>query len=98
MFFSSSNFTGGIMQTDELVPRAPSIKLDTSTADFSIPFQQSLRISQHLQYPLESFINMAVKQEPQEEDEQARQSCVLRLIYLPAFFILRVIILDKDCN
>lgn len=75
LFFRVS---GGIMQTEEVVPRAQSTELDGSVSDSVSPLQQPLRFAQPLQYPLQPFANMAVKQEPQEEDEQGRQACTLR--------------------
>ncbi|XP_012260400.2 serine/arginine repetitive matrix protein 1 [Athalia rosae] len=83
-----SNFpiSGGIMQTEEVVPRATSAGIDTGTPTEEISHQQTqlqhqlhhqLPQLQHLPSPLESLItHMAVKQEPQEEEdrEQVRTS------------------------
>ncbi|XP_008204391.1 uncharacterized protein LOC100114177 isoform X2 [Nasonia vitripennis] len=71
------------MQTEEIVPSAQSTGLDASSSVsdptgslFQPQPQQTsspIRFSQHIQYPIPSLVNMAVKQEPQEEDEQGRQ-------------------------
>ncbi|OXU25036.1 hypothetical protein TSAR_000543, partial [Trichomalopsis sarcophagae] len=67
------------MQTEEIVPSAQSTSLDASSS-VSDPIgslfqshQPQIQFSQHIQYPIPSLVNMAVKQEPQEEDEQGRQ-------------------------
>jgi hypothetical protein len=74
----SLNVPGGIMQTEEVMPHAQSTGLDVSVSERTTPFHQPLRFSQHIQYPLPSFSSMAVKQEPQEEEDRGRQPNTLR--------------------
>ncbi|XP_046489016.1 uncharacterized protein [Neodiprion pinetum] len=81
-----SNFpvTGGIMQTEEVVPRATSAGIDTGSPTEEISHQQTQLLlqrqhslpSQRLPSPVESLTSqMAVKQEPQDEEEhQGRTS------------------------
>ncbi|KAJ8667918.1 hypothetical protein QAD02_009581 [Eretmocerus hayati] len=78
--------TGGIMQTEEVVPRSQSTGLDASLSERSTPhlpgttsihFSQPEPQSQSVQFPtlissLETV--MTVKQEPQDEDEPSIQS------------------------
>lgn len=61
------------MQTEEVVPRATSASIiDTGTPTEDIAQQQTHL--QHLQSPVESFgSQMAVKQEPQEDEEREDQ-------------------------
>ncbi|XP_014476850.1 PREDICTED: uncharacterized protein LOC106745606 isoform X2 [Dinoponera quadriceps] len=54
------------MQTEEVVPRAQSIGIDSGLTD---GLQHHLHHSVHLRCPLPPLIHMAVKQEPQEEEE-----------------------------
>ncbi|XP_043268983.1 uncharacterized protein [Venturia canescens] len=67
---------GGIMQTEEVVPRAQSTGIDGSLTD-STSFEHPLHRSPLLQSPLPSSILMAVKQEPQEDDERSRDTNTL---------------------
>ncbi|CAL1689128.1 unnamed protein product [Lasius platythorax] len=73
-----SNFpvTGGTMQTEEVVPRAQSIGIDSSLTD-GAGLQHHLHHSSHLRCPLPPVIHMAVKQEPQEEEERSRDASTL---------------------
>ncbi|XP_071567074.1 uncharacterized protein [Temnothorax nylanderi] len=68
-----SNFpvTGGTMQTEEVVPRTQSIGIDSGLTD-GAGLQHHLHHSAHLRCPLSPLIHMAVKQEPQEEEERSR--------------------------
>ncbi|RLU15925.1 hypothetical protein DMN91_011682 [Ooceraea biroi] len=68
-----SNFpvTGGTMQTEEVVPRAQSIGIDSGLIDGAGLQQHHLRRFAHLRCPLPPLIHMAVKQEPQEEEERS---------------------------
>ncbi|XP_044012982.1 putative uncharacterized protein DDB_G0277255 isoform X2 [Aphidius gifuensis] len=66
--------TGGIMQTEEVVPRAQSTGIVSSLTD-TLNYQYPLHLLQHLQYQLPELVHMAVKQEPQDDDERAR--CVI---------------------
>lgn len=75
------------MQTEEFVPRAQSRGLDASLLtdpgsqlfESAPPQQQQqqspIQLAQHIhQYPIASLLDMAVKQEPHEDqDEQGRQ-------------------------
>ncbi|XP_012061297.1 PREDICTED: uncharacterized protein LOC105624547 [Atta cephalotes] len=73
-----SNFpiTGGTMQTEEVVPRTQSIGIDSSLTD-GAGLQHHLHHSVHLRCPLSPLIHMAVKQEPQEEEERSRDASTL---------------------
>ncbi|XP_011051115.1 PREDICTED: uncharacterized protein LOC105144118 isoform X1 [Acromyrmex echinatior] len=73
-----SNFpvTGGTMQTEEVVPRTQSIGIDSSLTD-GAGLQHHLHHSVHLRCPLSPLIHMAVKQEPQEEEERSRDTSTL---------------------
>ncbi|KYN02382.1 PREDICTED: uncharacterized protein LOC108774288 [Cyphomyrmex costatus] len=73
-----SNFpvTGGTMQTEEIVPRTQSIGIDSSLTD-GAGLQHHLHHSVHLRCPLSPLIHMAVKQEPQEEEERSRDASTL---------------------
>lgn len=62
------------MQTEEVVPRAQSTGIVSSLTD-SLNCQYPLHLLQHLQYQLPELVHMAVKQEPQDDDERAR--CVI---------------------
>lgn len=55
------------MQTEEVAPRTQSTGLDGSLTD-TLPF------SHPLHHTLPALIHMAVKQEPQEEEERGRES------------------------
>lgn len=55
------------MQTEEVAPRAQSTGLEGSLTD-TLPFQHSLH------HKIPSLVHMAVKQEPQEEEERGRES------------------------
>lgn len=70
-------FPGGTMQTEEVVPRAQSIGIDSSLTD-GAGLQHHLHHSSHLHCPLPPVIHMAVKQEPQEEEERSRDANTLR--------------------
>ncbi|KAL0127988.1 hypothetical protein PUN28_003320 [Cardiocondyla obscurior] len=73
-----SNFpvTGGTMQTEEVVPRTQSIGIDSGLTD-GAGLQHHLHHTAHLRCPLSPLIHMAVKQEPQEEDERSRDANAL---------------------
>ncbi|KAK2579185.1 hypothetical protein KPH14_002708 [Odynerus spinipes] len=73
-----SNFpvTGGTMQTEEVVPRAQSTGIDLALTDNSL--QHHLHHSaSHIKCPLAPLAHMAVKQEPQEEEERSRDTSTL---------------------
>jgi len=70
-------FSGGTMQTEEVVPRTQSIGIDSSLTD-GAGLQHHLHHSVHLRCPLSPLIHMAVKQEPQEEEERSRDASTLR--------------------
>ncbi|XP_051159568.1 uncharacterized protein LOC127280556 isoform X2 [Leptopilina boulardi] len=55
------------MQTEEVAPRAQSTGLEGSLTD-TLPFQHSLH------HKIPPLVHMAVKQEPQEEEERGRES------------------------
>ncbi|CAL7944281.1 unnamed protein product [Xylocopa violacea] len=63
------------MQTEEVVPRAQSTGIDGGPTD-SAPLQH-LHHSSHIKCPLPSLLHMAVKQEPQEEEERSRDTNAL---------------------
>lgn len=65
------------MQTEEVVPRTQSIGIDGSLTD-GAGLQHHLHHSAHLRCPLSPLIHMAVKQEPQEEEERSRDASTLR--------------------
>ncbi|XP_012533213.1 uncharacterized protein LOC105834908 isoform X1 [Monomorium pharaonis] len=73
-----SNFpvTGGTMQTEEVVSRTQSIGIDSGFTD-GAGLQHHLHHSAHLRCPLSPLIHMAVKQEPQEEEERSRDASTL---------------------
>ncbi|XP_018304200.1 uncharacterized protein [Mycetomoellerius zeteki] len=64
------------MQTEEVVPRKQSIGIDSSLTD-GAGLQHHLHHSVHLRCPLSPLIHMAVKQEPQEEEERSRDTSTL---------------------
>lgn len=64
------------MQTEEVVPRAQSVGIDSSLTD-DAGLQHHLHHSSHLRCPLPPVIHMAVKQEPQEEEERSRDASTL---------------------
>lgn len=64
------------MQTEEVVPRAQSVGIDSSLTD-DAGLQHHLHHTSHLRCPL-PVIHMAVKQEPQEEEERSRDASTLR--------------------
>lgn len=70
-------FSGGTMQTEEIVPRTQSIGIDSSLTD-SAGLQHYLHHSAHSRCPLSPLIHMAVKQEPQEEEERSRDASTLK--------------------
>ncbi|XP_012225799.1 uncharacterized protein [Linepithema humile] len=69
--------TGGTMQTEEVVPRAQSIGIDSGLRTDGAGLQHHLHHSAHLRCPLPPLIHMAVKQEPQEEEERSRDANTL---------------------
>ncbi|XP_063992746.1 uncharacterized protein LOC135170660 isoform X1 [Diachasmimorpha longicaudata] len=69
--------TGGIMQTEEVVPRAQPTGIDGSLTDTST-YPSPLHLPQHLACPLPSLVHMAVKQELQDDEERAREANSLR--------------------
>ncbi|XP_053977328.1 uncharacterized protein LOC128875615 isoform X1 [Hylaeus volcanicus] len=68
--------TGGTMQTEEVVPRAESTGIDGVPTD-STSLQHHLHHSSHIKCPLPPLLHMAVKQEPQEEEERSRDTNAL---------------------
>ncbi|XP_043462107.1 uncharacterized protein LOC122498451 isoform X2 [Leptopilina heterotoma] len=58
------------MQTKEVAPRAQSTGLEGSLTD-TLPFQHPLH------HKIPALVHMAVKQEPQEEDERGRETNIL---------------------
>ncbi|XP_076651790.1 uncharacterized protein LOC143358510 isoform X1 [Halictus rubicundus] len=68
--------TGGTMQTEEVVSRAQSSGIDGSPTDSST-LQHHLHHSTHIKCPLPPLLHMAVKQEPQEEEERSRDTNAL---------------------
>jgi len=62
------------MQTEEVVPQ--SVGIDSVTDGASL--QHHLHHSVHLHCPLSPLIHMAVKQEPQEEEERSRDISTLK--------------------
>ncbi|XP_017764772.1 PREDICTED: uncharacterized protein LOC108553988 isoform X3 [Eufriesea mexicana] len=68
--------TGGTMQTEEIVPRAQSTGIDGGPTD-SASLQHHLHHSSHIKCPLPPLLHMAVKQEPQEEEERSRDTNAL---------------------
>ncbi|XP_076624479.1 uncharacterized protein LOC143343454 isoform X1 [Colletes latitarsis] len=68
--------TGGTMQTEEVVPRAQSTGIDGVPTD-STSLQHHLHHSSHIKCPLPPLLHMAVKQEPQEEEERSRDTNAL---------------------
>ncbi|XP_015431188.1 PREDICTED: uncharacterized protein LOC107187577 [Dufourea novaeangliae] len=65
--------TGGTMQTEEVVPRAQSTGIDGGLTD-STSLEHHLHHSTHIKCPLPPLLHMAVKQEPQEEEERSRDT------------------------
>ncbi|XP_034937711.1 uncharacterized protein [Chelonus insularis] len=57
------------MQTEEVVPRTQSTGIDGSLTDSS-SYQSTLNLSPHPQCSLPATVHMAVKQEPQDDDER----------------------------
>ncbi|XP_046142095.1 uncharacterized protein LOC114873488 isoform X1 [Osmia bicornis bicornis] len=68
--------TGGTMQTEEVVPRAQSTGIDSGPTD-STTLQHHLHHSSQIKCPLPPLLHMAVKQEPQEEEERSRDTNAL---------------------
>ncbi|KAG7204875.1 hypothetical protein KM043_005275 [Ampulex compressa] len=68
--------TGGTMQTEEVVPRAQSTGIDSGLTD-STTLQHHLHHSPHIKCQLPPLVHMAVKQEPQEDEEQSRDTNAL---------------------
>jgi len=66
------------MQTEEVVPRVQPIGIDGGLIDAAPAQQHHLRHSVHLRCPLPPLIHMAVKQEPQEEEERSRDASAFR--------------------
>lgn len=64
------------MQTEEVVPRAQSTGIDGSLTDTSN--YPSAHLSHHLACPLPPLVHMAVKQEPQDDEERALAANSLR--------------------
>lgn len=65
------------MQTEEVVPRAQSTGIDSGPTD-STTLQHHLHHSSQIKCPLPPLLHMAVKQEPQEEEERSRDTNALR--------------------
>ncbi|KZC09332.1 hypothetical protein WN55_11072 [Dufourea novaeangliae] len=61
------------MQTEEVVPRAQSTGIDGGLTD-STSLEHHLHHSTHIKCPLPPLLHMAVKQEPQEEEERSRDT------------------------
>ena len=75
----SAFFLGGTMQTEEIVPRAQSTGIDSGPT--GIPtgsLQHHLHHSSQIKCPLPPLLHMAVKQEPQDEEERSRDTNALR--------------------
>lgn len=70
-------FLGGTMQTEKIVSRAQPIGIDNDHTD-SATLQHHLHHPIHLRCSLPPLIHMAVKQEPQEEEEHSRDATVLK--------------------
>jgi len=67
------------MQTvEEVVPRVQPIGIDGGLTDGAGPQQHHSRHPVHLRCPLPPLIHMAVKQEPQEEEERSRDASAFR--------------------
>lgn len=66
------------MQTEEVVPRTQSIGIDSGITDGAGLQHHLQHHSVHLRCPLSPLIHMAVKQEPQEEEERSRDASTLR--------------------
>ncbi|XP_031837867.1 uncharacterized protein LOC116429253 isoform X2 [Nomia melanderi] len=64
------------MQTEEVVSRTQSTGIDGSPTD-STTLQHHLHHSAHIKCPLPPLLHMAVKQEPQEEEERSRDTNAL---------------------
>lgn len=63
------------MQTEEVLPRAQPTELDDTVLESKSSFlHPEIKLTQHYSQSPSSFTNMAVKQEPQEEDEHSRLS------------------------
>ncbi|KAK0076319.1 hypothetical protein PV325_005579 [Microctonus aethiopoides] len=57
------------MQTEEVVPRAQSMGIDGSLTD-TTTYHHPLHLSSFIECPLSGLVHMAVKQEPQDEDDR----------------------------
>ncbi|XP_076665630.1 uncharacterized protein LOC143367554 isoform X2 [Andrena cerasifolii] len=64
------------MQTEEVVARAQSTGIDGGPTD-STALQHHLHHPSHIKCPLPPLLHMAVKQEPQEEEERSRDTNAL---------------------
>ncbi|XP_012350220.1 uncharacterized protein LOC100869457 isoform X2 [Apis florea] len=64
------------MQTEEIVSRAQSTGIDGGPTD-SASLQHHLHHTSHIKCPLPPLLHMAVKQEPQEEEERSRDTNAL---------------------
>ncbi|XP_076249247.1 uncharacterized protein LOC143188718 isoform X2 [Calliopsis andreniformis] len=71
-----TTLVGGTMQTEEVVARAQSTGIDGGPTD-STSLQHHLHHSSHIKCPLPPLLQMAVKQEPQEEEERSRDTNAL---------------------
>lgn len=71
---------GGTMQTEEIVSRTQSTGIDGGPTD-SASLQHHLHHTSHIKCPLPPLLHMAVKQEPQEEEERSRDTNALRWGY-----------------
>lgn len=69
---------GGTMQTEEVVPRAQSTGIDLALTDNNLQHHLHHHHSAQIKCPLAPFAHMAVKQEPQEEEERSRDTSTLR--------------------
>ncbi|KOX80309.1 hypothetical protein WN51_07974 [Melipona quadrifasciata] len=73
-----SSSSRGTMQTEEIVPRAHSTGIDSGPT--GIPagsLQHHLHHSSQIKCPLPPLLHMAVKQEPQDEEERSRDTNAL---------------------
>ncbi|XP_011299697.1 uncharacterized protein [Fopius arisanus] len=61
------------MQTEEVVPRAQSIGIDDSLTE-TLNYPDPLHLSHHLTCSFLPHVHMAVKQEPQDDDERASEA------------------------
>lgn len=69
---------GGTMQTEEVVPRAQSTGIDLALTDNNLQHHLHHHHSAQIKCPLAPLAHMAVKQEPQEEEERSRDTSTLR--------------------